>query len=183
MDIRTVTPQAVIQTWMAAGSSKWFARDAAFDEGLGAAFGEAVAAARAGLLDTWRASRAGRLGLVILLDQMARNIHRGSPLAFAGDARALDVAREAIAAGDLDHWPKDRAQWLILPFEHHEGMAEQDEAIALFTRYGDAELVKWAKVHRDIIVMFGRFPHRNAVLGRTTTPEEQAFLDEGGFKG
>lgn len=183
MKTQDVTPEAVIRTWMAAGPQKWFARDVAFDDVLGAAFGAANAAARAGAFADWREGREGRLGLVLLIDQVSRNIHRGSPLAFAGDALALAVARQAVAAGDLDHWPKDRAQWLILPFEHHEGLAEQDEAVALFTRYGDAELVKWAKVHRDIIVRFGRFPHRNAVLGRVTTPEEQAFLDEGGFAG
>lgn len=178
-----VTPEAVIQTWMAAGPQKWFAKDKAFDDDLRAAFGPANAAARDGQLDGWRHHREGRLGLVILLDQISRNIHRGSPLAFAGDALALAVSREAIAAGDLDHWPKEAAQWLILPFEHHEGLAEQDEAIALFTHYGDTDLVKWAKIHRDIIAMFGRFPHRNAVLGRLTTLDEQAFLAEGGFAG
>lgn len=183
MNTHDVTPEAVIRAWMAAGPPKWFAKDAAFDDALRAAFGAANEAARAGQLEDWRASREGRLGLVILLDQISRNIHRGSALAFAGDALALMVAREAIAAGDLDHWPKEQAQWLILPFEHHEGLAEQDEAIALFERYGDADLVKWAQVHRDIIVMFGRFPHRNAVLGRVTTPEEQDFLAEGGFSG
>lgn len=176
-------PEDVIAFWMDAGPKRWFSKDTAFDDAIRARFGDAVAAARGGAYDHWAESRAGRLALVILLDQFSRNLYRDSPLAFAADAKALSLARQAIAAGDFEVLPKDQAQWLMLPFEHHEGMAEQDYAVALCEKLGDTELLKYAHVHRDIIRDFGRFPHRNGVLGRKTTPEERAFLDEGGFKG
>jgi uncharacterized protein (DUF924 family) len=182
-DNSMTTPDDVIAFWMEAGPARWFAKSDVFDDAIRARFGTSVAAAREGRLDGWVETREGRLALVILLDQFSRNIHRGSPFAFSGDAKALATARQAIAAGDFAALPVQQAQWLMLPFEHHEGLAEQDQAVALCEQLGDAELIKYAKIHRDIIRQFGRFPHRNAILERVTTPEEQAFLDEGGFAG
>ena len=176
-------PQDIITFWLGAGPGRWFAKDEAFDTDIRQRFGTAVAAARAGVLDDWAMTLDGRLALVIALDQFSRNIYRGSPLAFAGDAKALDLARRAIATGDFEAQPKERAQWLMLPFEHHEGLAEQDMAVALCGQLGNAELTRYANIHRDIIVSFGRFPHRNAILGRQTTAPEQTFLDAGGFAG
>lgn len=178
-----IAPGDVIAFWMDAGPERWFHKSDAFDASIRERFGPAVAAARAGALDAWAGNAEGRLALIILLDQFSRNIHRGSPLAFAGDDKGLALARRAVAEGDFEAWPKEKAQWLMLPFEHHEGMAEQDIAVDLATRLNDAELIKFAIVHRDIIRDFGRFPHRNAVLGRTTSAAEQAFLDKGGFAG
>ncbi|HRJ70465.1 MAG TPA: DUF924 family protein [Beijerinckiaceae bacterium] len=178
-----MTPQDVTGFWLQAGPKRWFARDAAFDAEIRRRFGAAVEDAREGRLDSWADSDDGALALVILLDQFSRNIHRGSPLAFAGDDKARAVAEAVIARGGLDGLPTEKAQWFILPFEHHEDMGSQERAIRLFEALGDAELVKWAVVHRDIIAMFGRFPHRNAALGRETTAEEAAFLAEGGFAG
>jgi uncharacterized protein (DUF924 family) len=176
-------PGEIIEFWLGAGPERWFRKDAAFDDDIRRRFGAAVEDAREGRLDGWAASEEGALALVILLDQFPRNIHRGSALAFAGDARARKVADAVIARGGLAGLPKQRAKWFILTYEHHEDMGSQERAIRLFEELGDADLVKWAIVHRDIIARFGRFPHRNAALGRKTTPEEAAFLAEGGFAG
>lgn len=176
-----MTPQDVIEFWLAAGPKRWFTRDAAFDDDLRNRFGTAVADAVAGQYDAWAGTPDGALALVLLLDQVSRNIHRGNALAFAGDGKARAVADKAIARGDFAGVPKERGMWLILPYEHHEDIASQERAIALFEALGDAELVKYARIHRDVIAMFGRFPHRNVALGRQTTPEEAQFLEEGGF--
>jgi uncharacterized protein (DUF924 family) len=108
---------------------------------------------------------------------------RGSARAFAADALARDIARRAIAQGFDQRFAADERSFFYLPFEHSENLADQEHCIALMQSTGDADLVKWAQLHADIIRRFGRFPHRNAVLGRTTTPDEQAFLDGGGFAG
>ena len=123
----------------------------------------------------------GALAMLILLDQYPRNSFRGTAHQFATDPLALMFANQAVAR-DL-HLAVEPAfmNFLLLPFEHSERIEDQDRYMALVA--GDAELEKWGKLHRDIIVRFGRFPHRNTALGRQTTPEEQAFLDEGGFGG
>lgn len=177
-----MTPDAVIAFWQSAGAGRWFYKDAAFDGALSVRFKPHVEAARRGGHDHWTETARGALGLVILLDQMSRNIHRGSPLAFAGDARALAAAKSAVARGF--HWqlPASEAFWLFMPFEHAENIDDQERAIALFTTMG-SELVPYAVMHRDIIAKFGRFPHRNPVLGRVSTPPELAFLAAGGFAG
>ena len=108
---------------------------------------------------------------------------RGSARTFAADALARAVADRAIARGFDQRVAKSDRQFFYLPFEHSEDLADQERALALFRAHGDADLLKWAELHADIIRRFGRFPHRNAVLGRTTTPAEQAFLDAGGFAG
>lgn len=182
-DAAAVSPAEVIRFWIEAGPEKWFCKDDSFDTAIRDRFGPAVAAARDGALDAWATEREGRLALIILLDQFSRNIHRGSQLAFAGDAKALRLARQALAAGDFEAWPKEKAQWLMLPFEHCEDIDAQNRAVALCEKLEDAELVKFAEIHREIIRQYGRFPHRNAVLGRVTTIEEQQFLDKGGFAG
>ena len=121
----------------------------------------------------------GTLALIILLDQFSRNLHRGSPEAFAADAKARQIARAAVAQGlDLQFGPVERL-FLYLPFGHSEDLADQDESVRLFETL-DEEQSDWARRHRDVIVRFGRFPHRNAVLGRTSTPEEEAYLAEPG---
>ncbi len=118
---------------------------------------------------------------MILLDQFPRNSFRGTAHQFATDPLALMFANQAVTRGHHLAFEPELKNFVLLPFEHSERLEDQDRYLALSE--GDAELVKWGKVHRDIIVSFGRFPHRNAVLGRQTTAEEQAFLDEGGFGG
>lgn len=120
------------------------------------------------------------LAAVIVLDQFSRNMFRGTPESFAGDAKARDIAREAVARG-LDHAMNvhERA-FLYMPFEHSEDLADQELAVALIGALGDDEYTRYAIAHRDVIVRFGRFPHRNAVLGRVSSPEEEAFLRQPG---
>lgn len=178
-----MTPQDVSSFWEQAGEARWFFKDAAFDGALKVRFGKALEEARTGAADHWAETPEGALGLVILLDQVSRNIHRGSPLAFAADARALRIAKQSVARGDLWKLGAPRATWLCMPFEHSENIDDQWRCLALFQTMGLSDKVHWAKVHLDIIARFGRFPHRNPVLGRKSTPDELAFLKAGGFAG
>jgi uncharacterized protein (DUF924 family) len=178
-----MTPQQVTDFWEQAGEARWFTKDAAFDGALKVRFGSALAEARAGTFDHWGETPEGALGLVILLDQVSRNVHRGSPLAFAADQRALRLANQWIGRGFHQKLTPPRARWLIMPFEHAEDLDAQRRGVALFQTMGLGDMAYWAQVHLDIIAKFGRFPHRNAVLGRTSTPEELAFLKAGGFSG
>jgi uncharacterized protein (DUF924 family) len=123
------------------------------------------------------------LALLIVLDQFPRNMFRNDARTFTADPLALAIAKRALAAGHDSGMTLTDRQFMYLPFEHSEQLADQDHAVALFRATGDPDLLKWAELHADIVRRFGRFPHRNAVLGRATTAEEQAFLDDGGFKG
>jgi uncharacterized protein (DUF924 family) len=176
-------PEDVTAFWELAGENRWFTKDAAFDGALKVRFGAALAQARNGAFDHWGETPEGALGLVILLDQVSRNIHRGSPLSFAADARALRMARRWIGQGFHQMLPAPRACWLIMPYEHAEDLDAQRRGVALFHTMGLHDQAYWAQVHLDIIARFGRFPHRNPVLGRVSTPEELAFLKAGGFAG
>lgn len=176
------TPAEIIAFWTAAGPDKWYKKDAGFDAAIRERFLATHEAAKAGLLDAWAETPEGALALVIVLDQFPRNIFRDDPRAFAADAKALATTDAAIARGfDLKIEPPLR-QFFYLPLMHSEHLADQERCVAAFAG-GAPENRKFAEVHRDVIARFRRFPHRNAVLGRTTTPEEQAFLDEGGFAG
>lgn len=177
------TPRDIVAFWIAAGPARWFTRDAAFDGELSVRFKDLVAEGRAGHLDHWAETAEGALGLVILLDQFSRNIHRGSPLMFAADARALALAKHSISRGDHYAFSAPVAKWLYMPFEHAEDIDAQERCVGLFASRGPVENLPYAIEHRDIIARFGRFPHRNAVLGRTSRPEELGFLADGGFAG
>jgi uncharacterized protein (DUF924 family) len=181
------TPHDITQFWRNAGPKQWFAKKDAFDEAIRLKYEPVHHTAARGQYDRWIETAEGALALMLLLDQFPRNLYRNSGHAFATDGKARVLARQAVALGhDLAHEPALRP-FFYLPFEHSEDLADQDECIRLCARLheqaGDADTLKWAHLHRDIIVRFGRFPHRNAALGRTTTAEEQAFLDEGGFAG
>lgn len=177
-------PADVIGFWREAGPSQWFRKSETFDQALRGEFDIPHLRAAAGAHDDWAKTAEGALALLLLLDQIPRNIFRDTGHAFATDGKARKIARDAIAAGhDLATEPGLRP-FFYLPFEHSEDLADQDFGIACCRRgEADAETLKWAILHRDIIARFGRFPHRNPALGRTTTAEEQAFLDEGGFAG
>lgn len=179
----TASAADVIEFWRKAGPERWFKRDEAFDREIAERFGGLVADASAGRLDMWEATAEGTYALLILLDQFPRNVHRGTPLAFASDPKARQVARRALGKGYDRKIPAQERGFVYLPFEHSEDPADQARSIELFEALGDAEQLKWAVLHKEIIDRFGRFPHRNPILGRVTTPEEQAFLDEGGFSG
>ena len=179
----TATPNDILGFWTNAGPAKWYKHVHAFDEAIRLKFEPTHHAAARGEYDAWTATPEGALALLILLDQFPRNLYRNSGHAFATDGKARSLARAAVSEGFHRQVEPELAQFFLLPFEHSESLADQDEGLGHAEALGDPELVKWHKIHRDIIVRFGRFPHRNAALGRTTTPEEQAFLDDGGFAG
>ena len=173
-----------------ANSGRWFERSDAFDAEIRARFATDVERAGRGELDGWMADPHGALALVILLDQFPRNLHRESPAAFAHDPKALDCTRAAHARGAPEALSLVERWFLAMPFMHAEDVAAQDEGLALFralaaeARAHGPELagafdyvVDFAVRHREVVARFGRFPHRNPVLGRETTPEEQAWLD------
>jgi uncharacterized protein (DUF924 family) len=177
------TAAEVVKFWTEAGPDRWFTKDDAFDAEIRRRFLATYEAAADGKLAAWETTAEGALALMILLDQFPRNMFRGSARAFATDAQARAITAAALLRGFDAQVPADLRGFFYLPFEHSENMADQERGIALYTAAGDADNLKWAQIHHDIIQRFGRFPHRNAVLGRTTTPEEQAFLDGGGFAG
>jgi uncharacterized protein (DUF924 family) len=174
-----VSPTEVIAFWRDAGPGKWFNGGDAFDAECRERFADAHMAAARRDFDGWMVSADGALALVLLLDQIPRNIFRGSGHAFASDGLALHHAQQAIHAGlDVQVEQALRA-FMYLPFEHCEAMAMQDRCIELMASL-DENLLGYAHAHRSVIERFGRFPHRNAVLGRSNTPAEQAWLDAGG---
>jgi uncharacterized protein (DUF924 family) len=176
-------PSAVLAFWHDAGPEKWFKKDTAFDDGIRTRFLEIYQAAAAGRLSHWEATADGALALTIVLDQFPRNMFRGDARTYAADALARAVAGRALDRGFDRDMPISDQQFFYLPFEHSEILIDQERCCALFAATGDADLLKWAQLHADIIRRFGRFPHRNALFGRDTTAEEQAFLDGGGFSG
>jgi len=179
----TAIPHDVVGFWLQAGPQKWFKKLIAFDEAIRLKFEPTHHRAARGEYDAWIDTPQGALALLLLLDQFPRNLYRGSAHAFATDPKARAFALTAVDRGfDREVEPSLR-NFFYLPFEHSESLSDQDYCLALCTEAGDADNLKWASLHRDIIVRFGRFPHRNQALGRVTTPEEQEFLDEGGFAG
>lgn len=178
-----MNPRDLIDYWMAQPDERLFSVDPAFDAELAGRFAGLHADAAAGRLDGWRETVDGRLGLVLLLDQLSRNLARGTPAMFAHDAQALHVANMAIAAGDRMALPLAEYRWHVIPFMHSEKLADQQRCVELCRDAGLDGTLPHAIEHRDIIARFGRFPHRNRLLGRDTTPEEQEFLDGGGFAG
>jgi uncharacterized protein (DUF924 family) len=172
----------IVRFWRDAGYKAWFTKDETFDGRCRAFEAEHHAAAR-GELKAWEMDAEGALALLILLDQLPRNIFRGSPHAFATDGLAQAIALRAIERGFDTATDTDMRFFFYMPLEHAEDMALQHRCMTLFTTLGDANYLKYAALHRDIIVKFGRFPHRNAILGRKSTAEELAFLADGGFAG
>jgi uncharacterized protein (DUF924 family) len=173
----------IVAFWREAGRDKWFTKIPEFDEEIRRRFMATYEAAAAGKLAQWENTAEGALALLILLDQFPRNMFRGDPRSYATDSLAMAITAKAIVHGfDARVAPELRA-FFYVPFEHSENLTDQEHGIALYRAAGDADGLKWAELHADIIRRFGRFPHRNPVLGRATTPEEQAFLDGGGFKG
>jgi uncharacterized protein (DUF924 family) len=174
------TTHDILAFWRDAGPAKWFAKDAAFDTELRDRFlDEHFAGARRErehLLDT----PDGALALILLLDQVPRNVFRDSGHAFATDPLALAYARRAIDAGFDTRVDSALRVFVYLPLEHSEDLVDQDRCVELCAAMGDATYLKYAEAHRDVIRRFGRFPHRNRALARVSTPEEQAWLEAGG---
>jgi len=158
---------------------EWFQKDERFDAEIARRFTGLHQAASQGMLDYyWKDALLPNLALTIVLDQFSRQLHRNEAKAFAQDGHALRIADYAIDQGfDKDALPVQRLFW-YLPFEHSEKLDDQDRCLELIRPLGNAEWTRYAEAHRDVIARFGRFPHRNAVLGRESTPEEEAYLTE-----
>lgn len=171
---------ALLDFWLAAGPSRWFDRSDEFDAQC-RGWVHLWRRARDGGCAAWPRTAAGSLALLILLDQIPRNAFRGTAEQFATDAAALAEADRAVAAGHDKAYPMPMRNFYYLPYQHAEDMAAQERGLDLYRAAGDRDAYYWALVHADAIRRFGRFPHRNAVLGRETTEAERAYLESGGF--
>ena len=176
-----VAPADILAFWRDAGPDRWYKRDDAFDAELRRRFLALWQNASAGELSSWETSDDGALALVIVLDQFPRNMFRGDARTYASDGLAREVAHRAVSRGVDARIDPALREFLYLPLMHSEHLPDQLRCIELSRAAGHAENLKWAEHHADIIRRFGRFPHRNRLLGRPTTAEEQAFLNDGGF--
>jgi uncharacterized protein (DUF924 family) len=176
-----IAPADILTYWRQVGPERWYVRDDALDADVRSRFLELWRKAAAGQLSSWEATDDGALALTIVLDQFPRNMFRDDIRTYSSDALAREVAGRAIARGADFRVDPALQEFLYMPLMHSEHLADQLRCVELFR--GNADQLKYAKGHADIIRRFGRFPHRNRILGRTTTAEEQAFLDGGGFAG
>jgi uncharacterized protein (DUF924 family) len=178
----------ILQFWFGDGSDpeherRWFAQDDGFDQSCRNGFLADHERAARGELDSWKAEPSSALALILLLDQFPRNIFRGTPRSFATDSKAFATAKDAVARGFDLALPPGRRAFIYLPFQHSENLDDQHESVRLFRKLAaehtaTAGYVEYAEHHLEVIRRFGRFPHRNAVLGRASTPEETAFLSK-----
>jgi uncharacterized protein (DUF924 family) len=178
-----ITPTDILTFWRDAGYDRWFKKDVAFDAEVRARFAGLWWQAANDELSDWEATDDGALALTIALDQFPRNLFRNDPRAFSTDTKARHVAARALDRGADARVDPVLKPFFYLPFMHSERLDDQDRCVTLYESLGEPEQLKFARIHRDIIAKFGRFPHRNPVLGRTMTPEEQAYLDAEGFSG
>lgn len=180
MRYMSATAQMVHEFWFhELGPQDWFSKNSALDRHIEHRFGHLVPAACRGELADWRNCLRGRLAEILVLDQFARNIYRGQARAFAGDNLALALAREAIHTGVMDLTLSER-QFIYMPFMHSECLADHDKALILFSEPGMEKELDYERRHRAILERFGRYPHRNEALGRSSTAEEKAFLKQPG---
>jgi len=190
-------PEDVLHFWLGApgdpplrNMKRWYTKDEAFDDECRERFQALLEAGSRGVLDEWKKTPQGRLALVVLFDQLSRNVYRDTPRAFAQDALARDVALDSIAKGDENVFSLIERCFLYMPLMHAEDVGLQHQSVASFNRIagrGEGEVKKflesgldYAKKHEEIVERFGRFPHRNAILGRASTKEEEAFLKQPG---
>lgn len=174
-------PDAVLRFWFEEiEPAAWWRKDAGFDALVGERFGELLAGAARCELWGWRTTPEGRLAEILVLDQFSRNIHRDTPLAFAQDPLALALAQEAVAGGHDLSLPPARRAFVYMPFMHSESKAVHEEALRLFSHPDLAFNLEFERRHQAIIERFGRYPHRNAILGRASTAEEIEFLQQPG---
>ncbi len=172
----------MVRFWRDAGPARWFAKDAGFDQSFRDSFIDLHFAAARREHDRWSSDPYATLALILLLDQFPRNVFRGSAHRYATDSLARFYARAAIASNAITAIEDELKSFVCLPFMHSENCDDQRYALELYRRYSPGN-IKYAQEHLEIVQRFGRFPHRNAELGRITTREEQAFLDAGGFAG
>ena len=182
-DARDIAPANILAFWREAGGERWYRRDDAFDAEVRNRYLELWQKAKAGQLSSWEATDDGALALTIVLDQFPRNMFRDDIRTYSSDMLAREVADRAIARGADKRVDATLLEFLYMPFMHSEQLSDQLRCVELFRRAGNTNNLKYAEDHAGIVGRFGRFPHRNRILGRATTPEEQAFLDGGGFSG
>ncbi len=174
-----MTPQQVLSFWFEQSTpAQWFEKDERFDQQIQQQFGKLHTSVAAAEAVNWRSSSEGRLAEIIVLDQFSRNLYRDQATAFAYDSMALVLAQEAIAQGADQPLSPVQRSFLYMPFMHSESRIIHEKALALFTQLGNENNLKFEKLHKAIIDRFGRYPHRNAVLGRISTPEELEFLQQ-----
>ena len=159
---------------------QWFKKNEDFDQMIKRRFSGAIEDAIEGKLDSWEETETGCLALIILLDQFTRNVFRDTPRAFAGDERALVLSQQCFNNDYLTNLDIHRRQFMLMPMMHSENLSVQDAALPLFNNYASEKDYEYAKKHREIIARFGRFPHRNVILGRKSTNEELEFLKQPG---
>jgi len=176
-----VTADAVLAFWFNEIQPKqWFTKSDAFDAQLRDRFAHTVRAALDGMLDEWANDGRGCLALILCLDQFTRNIYRGSPDAFAGDAKCVSLSQRCVTDGYLKAAPPAHRTFMLMPMMHSEELSVQEASLPLFLEYTPTDTYEYAVKHRDIVARFGRFPHRNAVLGRDSTSQELEFLTQPG---
>lgn len=176
-----MTPNTILNFWFSEiVPAQWWRKDPRFDAMVAERFGDIHGAASAGELFGWRTDAPGRLAEILVLDQFSRNMYRDQPSAFIADRQALILAQEAIAASAVEQLPPDRASFLLLPIMHSESLLIHDAYAAWFTRPGFENTLDSERQHRQILERFGRYPHRNAILGRVNSVEETAFLQQPG---
>ncbi len=176
-----MNPQTILHFWFTELTPKHhFAKDPALDEAIRTRFGATLEAAARCELFAWRATPEGRLAEVLVLDQFSRNVYRDTPRAFAQDALALALAQELVASGQDRSLPLAQRSFAYMPYMHSESALVHTQAVLLCAQRGNEDTLRFELRHKDIIDRFGRYPHRNTILGRTSTPEELAFLSEPG---
>ena len=176
-----LNPQKVLSFWFTELTPKHhFAKDATLDETISSRFGATLEAAARCEFFAWRATAEGRLAEVLVLDQFSRNVYRDKPQAFAQDALALALAQELVASGQDRSLPLAQRSFAYMPYMHSESALVHAQAALLFAQPGMEDTLRFELRHKEIIDRFGRYPHRNAILGRESTPEELAFLSEPG---
>ncbi len=175
------TIETILNFWFVEnGPKQWFTHDPVFDDAIRDRFAGLVEKAAKGELSHWRATVRGALAEIIILDQFPRNLYRGDARAFGCDSLALQAAGQALQKKVDQGLSESERVFLYLPFEHSESEEDQKTSVRLYANLSDASFLDWAEKHKKIIDRFGRYPHRNAVLGRSSTAEERAFLEEEG---
>jgi uncharacterized protein (DUF924 family) len=177
------TPADIVAFWREAGPDRWFAKDETLDRTCRERFLFTYEAAARGDLNEWELTPEGSLAVVLLLDQFPRNMFRGTRRVYATDPAAVMVADRAIQKGHDKEVDPALRRFFYLPFMHSESIRDQERSVALNDALGDPEAEKWARHHHDIVRRFGRFPHRNEIVGRASSPEEERFLAESEFRG